>query len=501
MLIMESEAKIRRLYEVKGHDIKQIARDLNISKNTVKRVIRSGKAGKKYKRENQHRPKLGDFTETLLKCLVSDHKLRRKDRRSAMRYYTELSDLGYSGAYDSIQRFVKDWRQRNGECSSAFIPLSFEPGEAYQFDWSTEYVQIAGITCKVKVAHLKLSYSRKFFLKAYMRETQEMLFDAHDNAFSFFEGSTRRGIYDNMKTAVDSIFIGKKRNYNDGFLSIMDHYLIEPTACTPAAGWEKGQVEKQVFNIRDWVFLPKVKVKTLDELNHYLLEKCHSIAKERQHPEFKEKTIEECYQEERVHLVPLTATFDGYVEKSHKVSSTCLISFDRNKYSVDCAYANQVVSVRSYASKIIVVAKDDEIASHERLFGRDKTVLCPWHYLPLLERKPGALRNGAPFKNWELPAAIAKVKNTLMAKEGGDRESAEILLAMNEFGIEVVTVACELAISDSAINRDYIFNVMSRLTESEPPEEIETPDSLKLRDEPKANCSKYDALLQELTIC
>ena len=126
------------------------------------------------------------------------------------------------------------------------MPLSFAPGEAYQFDWSYEVVLIGGTTVTVKVAHLRLCHSRMLFVRAYPRETQEMVFDAHDRAFAFFKGACTRGIYDNLKAAVDAIFVGRERAYNRRFLQMCSHYLIEPVACTPASGWEKGQVENQV---------------------------------------------------------------------------------------------------------------------------------------------------------------------------------------------------------------------------------------------------------------
>ncbi len=98
------------------------------------------------------------------------------------------------------------------------MPLSFAPGEAYQFDWSHEIVLINGVTVTVKVAHVRLCHSRMLFVRAYPRETQEMVFDAHDRAFAFFKGACTRGIYDNMKTAVETIFVGKERAYNRRFL-------------------------------------------------------------------------------------------------------------------------------------------------------------------------------------------------------------------------------------------------------------------------------------------
>jgi transposase len=102
----------------------------------------------------------------------------------------------------------------------------------------------------VRVAHARLCHSRMLFVRAYPRETQEMVFDAHDRAFALFKGTCGRGIYDNMKTAVKTIFVGKNRLYNRRFLQMCSHYLIDPIACTPASGWEKGQVENQVGLVR-----------------------------------------------------------------------------------------------------------------------------------------------------------------------------------------------------------------------------------------------------------
>jgi transposase len=141
--------------------------------------------------------------------------------------------------------------------AEAFVPLSFAPGEAYQFDWSHEVVLINGVTVAVKVAHVRLCHSRMLFVRAYPRETQEMVFDAHNRAFAFFRGACTRGIYDNMKTAVETVFIGKDRQFNRRFLRMCGHYLVEPTACTPASGWEKGQVENQVGVVRERFFTPR----------------------------------------------------------------------------------------------------------------------------------------------------------------------------------------------------------------------------------------------------
>jgi transposase len=146
-------------------------------------------------------------------------------------------------------------------------------------------VLINGTTTTVKVAHVRLCHSRMMFARAYMRESQEMVFDAHDKAFAFFRGTCTRGIYDNMKTAVEAVFVGKERLYNRRFLQMCSHYLVQPVACTPASGWEKGQVENQVGLVRERFFTPRLRFKSLEELNVWLLDKCVAYAKAHNHPE------------------------------------------------------------------------------------------------------------------------------------------------------------------------------------------------------------------------
>jgi hypothetical protein len=239
-------------------------------------------------------------------------------------------------------------------------------------------------------------------VRVYFRETQELVFDAHDKAFQFYGGVCRRGIYDNMKTAVEAIFVGKARHYNRRFLQMCSHHLIEPVACTPASGWEKGQVENQVGNLRDQMFRPKPRVKSLTELNAWLEDQCIAYAKRTQHPEFKDRTVWDVFQEERASLMELRGPFDGFVEKAVRASTTCLIMADHNRYSVDARAAGRMVLVRSHAERIVVLLGDEIVADHPRQFRRDQIIYDPWHYLSVLVRKPGALSNGAPFKDWDL---------------------------------------------------------------------------------------------------
>jgi transposase len=482
------------------NSINKICEILNISKNTVRKVIREEDVEyipKQYQRKVTFYPKLQDYIHILEPMLIHDLKLEKKSQRSARRYHNQLEGIGYTGSYDSVRRYVKKYYEKHTtQLKGSFIPLYFAPAEAYQFDWSEETIELAGKITKIKLAHFKLSYSRMFFVVAYLRESQEMLFDAHDKAFEFFGGMTKRGIYDNMKTAVDKVFVSKyNRKFNQNFLCMLKHYVIEPTACNPASGWEKGQVENQVDNIRDWLFKPRLKFDTLEQLNEHLLQRVLDISKTRKHPEIKDKTIYDMFTQEKTLLREFIAPFNGYKEITRRADKTCLVSYDNNRYSLDCEYANRRVDVRAYPSKIRVFCDGKEIAKHARCLDRNKKILNPYHYLSLLERKPGALRNGEPFKDWNLPKSILKVKDILMSKNDGDRQAVEVLLALRDYGIEAVEVACDLAISSNVINSQHIINSITRLSCEENTSMLDVADSLKLTNPPIADCNNYDQLL------
>jgi len=332
------------------------------------------------------------------------------------------------------------------------------------------------------------------FVRAYFRETQELVFDAHDKAFLFYGGVCRRGIYDNMKTAVEAIFVGKARQYNRRFLQMCSHHLIEPVACTPASGWEKGQVENQVGNLRDQLFRPKPRVTSLVELNAWLEDQCIACAKRTRHPEFKERTIWEVFQEERASLMELRGPFDGFVEKAVRASTTCLIMADHNRYSVAARAAGRMVLVRTHAERIVVLFNNEVVADHPRHFRRDRIIYDPWHYLPVLVKKPGALRNGAPFKDWDLPPGLTEVRAKLKSHADGDRQFVKVLGAVIDHGLAAVEAACDEALEAGIASGDVILTVLARHRQPALPPSITTPDALRLKIEPMADCGRYDSI-------
>lgn len=500
MIIVETIAKIRRLYYVQNKGIKTIARELNLSKNTVKKIIREDKTSKTYTREKQVLPIMDEFKDQLTSMLKSNITQPLRLRYTAKKLYKALYGNGFKGSYSTVNRFTTDWRRNNhAEGKKVFIPLEFAPGEAFQFDWSTEEIELQGVLTRVKVAHIRLCYSRLFLLVVYRNEKLEMVFDAHNKAFQFFEGTTKKGIYDNMKTAVQKVFVGKDRKFNLRFAEMASHYLFEPIACTPAAGWEKGQVENQVSTGRRNFFTPLRCVNKLEELNKQLCGECVEWAQETAHPELKERKVWDVYQEEKISLLEYRHPFDAYKTESSIVSSYGLINYDTNMYSVNCDYINEVAEVRAYADKIIIVFKGKIIGEHERCFEKKKKLYDPWHYIPALERKPGALRNGAPFKHLKLPQSITNIREKLRAHEDGDKQFIKILLQVSEHGLAKVDEVCAHALKVGVSDADFI---MQYLVPNAPQKKIEERQ-LQLREAPSEDLYCYNNIFlnSQIVLC
>jgi hypothetical protein len=344
----------------------------------------------------------------------------------------------------------------------------------------------------MQVSHIKLCASRAFWLVAYPSQGHEMLFDAHTRSFAALGGIPRRGIYDNMKTAVDKVNKGKHRNVNARFAVMCAHYLFDADFCNVASGWEKGVVEKNVQDSRRriWIDAQNRQFGSFAELNVWLGERCRALWSEIRHPEHTAFSVAEMLEQERDAMMPMPAPFDGYVEKSARVSSTCLIRAHRNRYSVPCEFAGQAISTRLYPDRVSVIAGDAIVASHDRLADRGHVRYDWQHYIPLIARKPGALRNGAPFA--DLPKPLNLLRQGLLRHSGGDQVMAQVLAAVPSAGLDAVLVAVELVIESGALSAEHVLNVLARLNASPLPESVET--DLPLDEAPVANTGRYDSL-------
>jgi len=438
---------------------------------------------------------LDPYKEQLTQWLKADARRSKRERRTIDAHFQAIRAMGYSGGKTQVYTFCRQYKQEQSQApiGVGFVPLHFELGEAFQFDWSTEYLAIGGLRRRLEVAHVKLAASRAYVLLAYYAQAHEMLFDAHARAFAAFGGVPRRGIYDNMKTAVDKVGKGKARSVNARFEAMTGHYLFEADFCNVASGWEKGQVEKNVQDRRRhiWREASEMRWHSLAELNAWLLKACVESWQELPHPEWATLTVADVWQDERTRLMALPQPFDGYVEQPTRVTSTALIHFQRNRYSVPCEWVNAVVSLRAYADTLRLVGPQGEVVDLPRSFERDQTFYDWQHYIGLVQRKPGALRNGAPFKT--MPAPLQELQRQLLKNPGGDRVMAQVLSAVPLHGVEAVLVAVELALQAGRVSGEHVLNTLSRLKEPcTMVAAVQTP--LTLQVPPQANTSRYDGL-------
>ncbi len=492
---------IRRWHFRDGMPIREITRRTGLSRNTVRKYLASGVVEPRYP-QRKSPSKLDDYELTLTSWLFRESRRHRKQRKSVKQLHSDLVQLGYTGSYDRVAAFARLWRNEQQDAKrtaakNTFVPLSFAPGEAFQFDWSEDYAMINGVNTKLQIAHFKLSNSRAFFLRAYLLQTHEMLFDAHYHAFLAFGGVPERGIYDNMKTAVDKVGRGKQRTINKRFTAMVSHYLFEAEFCNPAAGWEKGQVEKNVRDARHRIWQNAPALKSLAELNAWLHQRCIALWQELPHPQDKRRTISDYWQAEQSCLMEVPSAFDGFVEFNKRVSSTCLITYNNNRYSVPASFANRPVSLRVYADRLVIVAEAQVIAVHERVFTRDhnvtgKTVYDWRHYLAVVQRKPGALRNGAPFN--ELPDSFKQLQRQLLKRPGGDREMVDVLALVLLHDETRVEQAITEALKADLPSKQHVLNCLNRLSDQPRPKPLLPPPSLKLVTEPVADTDRYDRL-------
>jgi len=490
---MEMLGKIRRMYLRDKLSLHEITKRTGLSRNTIRKWLRTPEAAVPPKYRRGKRPgKLTPYRASLEQALSADAQRPKQHRRSARALFAQIQADGYTGGYSQMTAFIRTWRGQEGKRAHAFVPLKFALGEAFQFDWSEETLVIGGLYRRLQVAHLKLCASRAFWLVAYPSQGHEMLFDAHTRGFTALGGIPRRGIYDNMKTVIDKVGKGKDRLINARFAVMCSHYLFDADFCNVAAGWEKGVVEKNVQDSRRriWLDAQHQQFASFAALNVWLGERCRSLWNELRHPEYPTFSVAQMLAQECDQMMPMHTPFDGYVERLARVASTCLISVHRNRYSVPCELAGQMVSARLYPHEVLVIADNSVVARHERCTECRHTCYDWQHYIPLLERKPGALRNGAPFA--DMPAPLNRLREGLLRHKGGDRVMAQVLAAVPMAGLDAVLVAVELVLEVGALSAEHILNVLTRLTASPVPACVQTP--LSLPEAPIADTHRYDRL-------
>jgi transposase len=466
MFSVETYAAVRRFVFVEGKSRREAARVFGLSRETIAKMCRYSAPPGYVRSKEPERPKLGPLVPVIEAILEADKAAPPKQRHTAERIFERLRiEHSFSGGYTVVKDYVRLARTRAREM---FVPLVHPPGHA-QVDFGECIGVIGGVRTKLHVFCLDLPQSDACFIKAYPAETTEAFLDGHVSAFAFFGGVPISILYDNLKIAVARILGDGKRQRTRAFTELVSHYLFQERFGRPGKGNDKGKVEALVKYSRANFLTPVPHSPSLEALNAALEERCR--ARQNECAGRHEQTIGERLVADQAVLRPLPeAPFEPCDKRPAKVSSTALVRYRMNDYSVPTAYGFRDVLVKGFVDQVAIICGADEIARHPRIYDRGQFVFDPKHYLALLEQKPGALDQAAPLQSWTLPEPLQRLRRLVEARMGnrGKREFIQVLRLMEVFPEPIVVAATTDAIHLGAISFDAVKQLVIAKVERRP---------------------------------
>lgn len=260
MLEVSQILKCKQLH-AKGAPIRAIARDLSISRNTVRRYLRGERQPGEYRQSGQRRQPARDKIRSEVETLLTDEReacTPRKQRLTAARVHRILEAKGLSVSAVTVRRLVAEIKlSLRDPLAHAYLPLGYDPGQDGQVDFFEGVVSDdSGALSKVFVLLVRACFSTRTFVYAAPNQTREALLEGLTQAFEHFGGVFRRLWFDNLTPAVRKVLKGRDRVQQRGFASFAAHYGFEAVFCSPGAGWEKGGVEGAVKYSRHEILSP-----------------------------------------------------------------------------------------------------------------------------------------------------------------------------------------------------------------------------------------------------
>lgn len=429
--------KIRYLHEHEKMSQRAIAKMLGVSRNTVKRYYsgeqvpweRQGVSGR------QKYVVTAEVLNFINDCLAEDEKENiKKQSHTAKRIYDRLvGEKSFTGGESTIRDIVAELKDKS---SKVFIPLSFEPGEAYQIDWGEATIYLAGLKRKLYIFCMRECFSADIFVMAFFRPNEESFLEAQIMGLEYFGGAAKRMIFDNAKIAVKEGF-GAHAKMQDRYKVFAAHYAFNCDFCNIAAGHEKGLVEGLVGWARRNIFVPLPRVETISELNAVLFERCLAYRKHR--IKDRQQSVGELALIAREALTKLPPyRFDPSKTKTGRVDHFSTVRFDYNHYSVPVIYAGKEVSIKGYGNELIICYNGTELASYTRCYERGQSLYRLEHYLDLIEQRPRSVFNAKPVK-----ATISQKILNAGKRLSGPREMVKLLRLCVDHGQERVIAALE----------------------------------------------------------
>jgi transposase len=453
MVTVDDFGAIRRAHR-DGMSIRQIARQLRHSRRIIRHALTHAEPHPEPLTRNRFAPRLGPFHTVIDQILTDDETAPRKQRHTAAQICRRLRDEhDYRGGYAQVQRYVRNRRPTHQE---TFIPLNHLPGQRLEADFGHIHVDFPDGRRLVPFLVTAWAYSNAPFVLALPFERTEAILEGMVAAFDFFGAVPKEVWWDNPKTVATLVLMGRERQLNPRYAAFARHYVFEPRFCMPARGNEKPDAEGTVKAVQKRFATPVPRVANLDELNTVFRNRCEAERQRVVQSLFGPFTIKDRLADDLSTASPLPKhPFDPCVFKpAVAVDKYQTIAFDGNRYSVPRAFAFQMVAVKGYVDRVVIVAHGQVVATHGRSF--EKTmILDPIHYLAALGRKPGALDHAAVFRDWKLPGCFAEYRAELELGHGamgGARRFVRILQLLGEHSMTRVSQAIE------ACQRDHLYS-------------------------------------------
>jgi transposase len=486
VLTVDDYGAIRRARR-DGMSIRQIARQFGHSRKTVRHVLTHAEPPPVLWTRTRCAPLLGPVEPIIDQILIDDEAAPPKQRHTAAQVFRRLRDeYDYRGGYAQVQRYLLKHRRRHEE---TFIPLGHLPGRRLEADFGHIHVDFPDGRRLVPFLVTAWAYSNAPFVLALPFERTEAILEGMVAAFEFYGAVSREVWWDNPKTVATLILQGRARQLHPRYAALASHYVFDPLFCMPGRGNEKPDAEGAVKAVQRRFATPVPRVATLDELNTFFRKRCEAERERVVQSLFGPFTIRDRLAEDLAAAAPLpTHRFDPCViSPAVTVDKYQTVAFDTNRYSVPRPFAFQMVTVKGYVDRVVIVAQGQPVASHERCSTNHTMILDPIHYLATLGRKPGTLDHAPVFRDWKLPACFADFRAALEGHHGapgGSRRFVRVLQLLGEHPLTRVHQAVEecqrahLHSAEAVIQRTRTLAAIEAATRggaTPPPEESPIP--------------------------
>ena len=464
---MELYLKVRRAHFQDGVSGRQIARDFGISRDSVSKMLAYSEPPGYRRTAVIKRPKLDAFIDQIAQWLAEDKDRHRKQRHTAKRIFERLRDeCGFDGGYTIVKDYVRSQKRGSQEM---FVPLSHPAGHA-QADFGEAMVVIGGVEQKAYFFALDLPHSDGCYVRAYPAANTEAWLDGHVHAFRFFGAVPQSIVYDDDKCLVAKLMPDGTRKRTQRFSAMLSHYVIKDRYGRRGKGNDKGKVEGLVGYARRNFMVPMPRFADWDAFNDYLEECC----RERQADTLRghktnigERLNADLAAMQELHAAP----FEACDLCSGQVTSTSVVRYRGNDYSVPVAFGHREVWIKGFVDRVVIGCSSEVIANHRRSYDMADMVFNPVHYLRLIEQKIMAFDQAAPLQGWELPHAFATLQRLLEARQGktGKREYVQVLRLLEHHELNVLHLAIKDALLMRAISFDAIKHLLLCRIDRRPP--------------------------------